>query len=172
VVDRPTSVLRRRLRGVVSIAIAACAGAAAALATAPDRTARVAGATAATTAATHTADTYPAGADVKELVPKGEPVGPLEDLRVPGKYTVFDFYADWCGPCKGVDMQLRELLARRTDVAVRRLDVVSFESPLARELGYRLKALPYVVVFTPDGKRTDIVGGNRKRLSAALADAR
>ena len=111
---------------------------------------------------------YPEGADVVVLTDIGAAVGPLEKLRVPGKYTVFDIYADWCGPCRAVDANLRETVSTRKDVAVRKLNVVKFDSPLAREMGTRLKALPHVVVFSPGGKRTDITGLEPKRLTAAL----
>lgn len=111
---------------------------------------------------------YPPGADVATLTKDGSKVGPLEKLRAPGKYTVFDVYADWCGPCREVDNRLREIVAARADVAVRRLNVVDFDSPLAREIGPRLHALPYVVVFTPSGKRSDLAGADLKKLDAAL----
>jgi copper chaperone CopZ len=112
---------------------------------------------------------YPPGADVATLSKGGEGVGPLPKLRVPAKYTVFDVYADWCGPCRTVDERLRAIVAARADVAVRKLNVVEFESPLARELGARLEALPYVIVFTPSGKRIDIAGADMGKLDKALA---
>ena len=115
---------------------------------------------------------YPEGADLVVVTDQGEAVGPLEKLRVPGKYTVLDFYADWCGPCRVVDKQLREILGARKDVAVRKLNVVDFESALARQLGRRLRALPYVVVFDPKGKRTEITGSDPKKLTAALGAKR
>jgi thiol-disulfide isomerase/thioredoxin len=111
---------------------------------------------------------YPEGSDVSLVAKDGEAVGELERYRVEGKYTVLDFYADWCGPCRDVDRQLHVVLKDRNDVAVRRFNVVSFESPLAKELGRKLQKLPYVVVFKPDGKRTEIVGENPNKLSAAL----
>lgn len=112
---------------------------------------------------------YPAGADVATLSPDGSGVGPLEKLRVPAKYTVFDVYADWCGPCRQVDERLRQLVQARADVAVRKLNVVDFDTPLARELGSRFEALPYVVVFSPAGKRTDIQGVDLEKMDKALA---
>jgi copper chaperone CopZ/thiol-disulfide isomerase/thioredoxin len=112
---------------------------------------------------------YPAGADVAWLSRDGSAVGPLPKLRVPAKYTVFDVYADWCGPCREVDERLRDIVAARPDVAVRKLNVVEFESPLGKELGSRLAALPYVIVFTPSGKRIDIAGVDMAKLDKALA---
>lgn len=113
---------------------------------------------------------YPAGADVKHLTDDGSAVGPFEKHRVAGKYTVFDVYADWCGPCREVDEQLREIAGRRPDVAIRKLDVVDFESALAKELGSGFEALPFVVVYTPSGKRIEIVGSaEKKKLEKALS---
>jgi copper chaperone CopZ len=113
--------------------------------------------------------TYPAGSDVATLTPDGGAVGPLDKLRAPAKYTVFDVYADWCGPCRKVDERLRELVGQRADVAVRKLNVVDFDTPLARELGPQFEALPYVIVFSPAGKRTDIQGIDFEKLDRALA---
>ena len=112
---------------------------------------------------------FPAGADVAWLSRDGSAVGPLPKLRVASKYTVFDVYADWCGPCRAVDERLHEIIAARSDVAVRKLNVVEFESPLGKELGSRLEALPYVIVFTPSGKRIDIAGADMAKLDKALA---
>lgn len=112
---------------------------------------------------------YPDGADVQLLSPDGRAVGSLERLRVPGKHTVFDVYAEWCGPCRLVDARLRELVSARSDIAVRRLNVVDFDSPLSGELGPSFQALPYLVVFSPSGKRTDIEGADFARLDRALA---
>ena len=113
--------------------------------------------------------TYPAGSDVATLTPDGGAVGPLDKLRAPAKYTVFDVYADWCGPCRKVDERLRELVGQRPDLAVRKLNVVDFDTPLALELGAQFEALPYVIVFSPSGKRTDIQGIDFEKLDRALA---
>jgi thiol-disulfide isomerase/thioredoxin len=113
-------------------------------------------------------ESYPSGADVITLSPDGRAVGSLERQRVAGKHTVFDVYADWCGPCRLVDARLREIVGQRSDVAVRRLNVVSFETPLAGELGPDFQALPYLILFSPSGKRTDIEGADFAKLDKAL----
>ena len=109
---------------------------------------------------------YPAGADVQELNKDGAAVGPLAALRVADKFTVFDVYADWCVPCRDVDARLRAVVAERQDVAVRKLNVVDFDSPLARELG--VDTLPFVVVFAPDGKKSEIRGARIDKIDKAL----
>lgn len=111
---------------------------------------------------------YPDGTDYALLTGNGSAVGSLDSLRVGGKYTVFDVYADWCMPCRSVDESLHKLVEGRSDVAIRRLNVVSFESPLAKEIGSRLRQLPFVVVYGPDGVRQEIRGLNEKKLKAAL----
>jgi thiol-disulfide isomerase/thioredoxin len=112
---------------------------------------------------------YPKNADVAWVTHDGSAVGPLERLRVTGKYTVLDVYADWCAPCRAVDARLRQLSATRADLAVRKLNVVDFDRPLAKQLGRTLTALPHVVVYAPDGHTTVIHGADLEKLDAALA---
>jgi thiol-disulfide isomerase/thioredoxin len=114
-------------------------------------------------------EAFPSGADVITLTKDGSAVGSFEKLRVPGKYTVFDIYADWCGPCRQVDARLREILATRKDVAVRKLNVVDFDTPLARQMGPGFEALPFVLVYSPKGKRTEISGLDLPKLDKALS---
>jgi len=111
-------------------------------------------------------EAYPEGADVVALNKDGSAVGPLAPLRVAGKFTVFDVYADWCGPCREVDARLRAIVAERQDVAVRKVNVVDFDSPAAREL--HVETLPFVVVFSPEGKKTEISGAEIKKIDKAL----
>lgn len=111
---------------------------------------------------------FPAGTDVQTLTKDGSAVGPLPKLAVAGKYTVFDVFAEWCGPCRVVDERLRQLVSERSDVAIRKLNVRDFDTPLARELGPSFETLPYVVVLTPKGKRFDVVGTDFEELDKAL----
>jgi thiol-disulfide isomerase/thioredoxin len=111
---------------------------------------------------------YPKNADVAWVTHDGSAVGPLDRLRVSGKYTVLDVYADWCAPCRAVDARLRQLSATRADLAVRKLNVVDFDRPLAKQLGRTLTALPHVIVYAPDGHATVIHGADLKKLDAAL----
>jgi thiol-disulfide isomerase/thioredoxin/copper chaperone CopZ len=113
-------------------------------------------------------ESFPEGTDFQVLTNDGSAVGPLPKLAVAGKYTVFDVYADWCGPCRVVDEQLRKVVSERKDVAVRKLNVRDFDTALARELGPAFETLPYVVVVTPKGKRVEITGTDFEKLDKAL----
>ena len=73
---------------------------------------------------------FPEGADVRLLVRDGADLPSLDALLVPGKVTVVDFSASWCGPCRAVDEHVIDVLRTRNDVAYRRLDVGDWTTPL------------------------------------------
>src|SRR5687767_1632139 len=73
----------------------------------------------------------PPNADLVEISKQGEDVPTLDAHVVKGKVTVFDFYAVWCAPCRKIDAHVFGLLRDRTDLAIRKLNVVSWETPLA-----------------------------------------
>ena len=101
----------------------------------------------------------PEGADFQRLVDAGQDVPALETYAVRGKVTLFDFYANWCGPCRHVDEHVFDLLKRRSDVAYRKLHIVSWETPLAKHYLAKVPGLPYVVVYGKDGKEAATISG-------------
>lgn len=112
----------------------------------------------------------PDGADFARLADAGQDVPSLDAHAVRGKVTIFDFYADWCGPCRKVDEHVFALLESRRDVAYRKLDIGSWETPLAKHYLSRVPSLPYVVVYAKDGRRVDEVSGLAlDRLDRAIA---
>lgn len=109
--------------------------------------------------------------DVKVISEKGEGVT-LEDHLASGKITVFDFYADWCEPCRDVDAHMERVLARG-DVALRKINIVDWDSEAAKEHLRGVSGLPYVVVHGVDGKRVARISGlHLDQLDAAIAKAR
>src|SRR5690606_4739140 len=79
--------------------------------------------------ATHALDT--SGADVADVGENGERV---DLVPVPGKLTIFDFWAEWCQPCKTLEPVLVELARAHPDrVALRRVEVIDWDSPVAAQ---------------------------------------
>ena len=86
----------------------------------------------------------------------------LSEHLVAGKVTIFDYYADWCGPCLLLARDLEQLLLTRPDVAVRKIDIVTWESEAAVQATrkFKLKGIPYVRVYGPTGEFLGAVPGN------------
>jgi len=115
----------------------------------------------------------PAGADLVHVSTMGEDVPSLEPHVAPGKVTVFDFYAHWCGPCKEVDALVHTVMGQRTDVAYRKLNVYEWDSPLAKRYLANVPQLPYLVVYDSSGKKHGEVRGiDVDALAALLETAR
>ncbi len=112
-----------------------------------------------------------AGADLAVISKEGEDVAALEAHLATGKVTVFDFYADWCAPCREIDEHMIGVMNRRDDVAVRKLNVVSWESAIAKRYMRKVPKLPYLVVYGKDGKPVrEIAGLDLKALDAAIEE--
>jgi thiol-disulfide isomerase/thioredoxin len=95
----------------------------------------------------------------------------LTDHLVAGKLVLFDFYADWCGPCRGLEPRLAELAERHADrLALRKIDIVNWDSPVARQ--HRIGSIPHLVLYGPGGERLAAgdAGSVLGRLAAELGD--
>jgi thiol-disulfide isomerase/thioredoxin len=115
---------------------------------------------------------FPAGLDVAEIGGGGKSLD-IERELVPGKVTVFDFFAVWCGPCKKVDRHMAKLLPNAPDVALRKIDVVDWESDVAARYLGDVPNLPFVVVYGADGRRVaEISGLKLDALDAAIEKGR
>ncbi len=111
-----------------------------------------------------------AGAADVQTITHGSEVD-LESHLVPGKHVLFDFYADWCGPCRALEPHLLELADDHPDqLAIRKVDIINWDSAVSRQ--YRVSSVPYLVLYGPDGSRLAAgdAGSVLRTLSGALGD--
>jgi thiol-disulfide isomerase/thioredoxin len=83
----------------------------------------------------------------------------IEILVHEGKTTIFDFYSDYCPPCRKISLLLKKLDKIRDDIVVVRIDInrkgvskIDFGSPLAQQ--YNLPYVPYFIIYDASGSRT------------------
>ena len=89
-------------------------------------------------------------ADIR-IITHGEEVD-LEPHAVRGKYTVFDFYAAWCPPCRVLSPALEHLATAQINrLAIRKVDIVDWTMPVAAQHG--IESLPFLVLYDPEGRR-------------------
>ena len=87
-----------------------------------------------------------------EVISHGQQIDISKHLAL-GNVTIVDFYADWCGPCKAVEPTIQQLAQSDPEIAVRKIDIVSWGSPVATQ--YHVNTIPRVEVY---GRKGQLVG--------------
>jgi copper chaperone CopZ/thiol-disulfide isomerase/thioredoxin len=106
------------------------------------------------------------------VVSRGDKVD-LDAVAVPGKFTLVDFSATWCGSCATAEARVFEFLESH-DAAVRAIvlpganPTASFAAPVAVQHLANAPGLPWFRVISPTGK-TVYRGGSIDDALAAIA---
>jgi thiol-disulfide isomerase/thioredoxin len=82
----------------------------------------------------------------------------LNKLPSRGKITVVDFFSQYCPPCMQLAPLLEQLAQKRSDLAIKKVDIqrsevsgkIDWQSPLAQQL--ELRSIPYFMIFDQKGK--------------------
>jgi|GEM_PF-1333968 len=83
----------------------------------------------------------------------------IERLVQRGKTTIFDFYSEYCGPCRRISPLLERLDRKRNDIVVMKIDInrkgvrgIDWGSPVVRQYG--LSSIPHFIIYNASGFRT------------------
>jgi len=97
------------------------------------------------------------------VVVKGGSKIKFKDHLAEGKITIFDFYADWCGPCRVFSPKVERYIKDNPNVSLRKVDIVTWKSELSKQLtkDYQMPALPFILIFNDKSKLLGKVEGNR-----------
>lgn len=86
-----------------------------------------------------------------QIITHGDKVD-LASHLAQGKYTVIDFYAAWCPPCRVIGPALERLAAAESErLAIRKVDIVDWTMPVAEQ--YQIESLPHLMLYGPDGRQ-------------------
>ncbi len=84
------------------------------------------------------------------------------DIRIfvqEGKTTIFDFYSEYCPPCRRISPLLKGLDTRREDIIVHKVDInrpgiqgIDWGSPVAKQ--YNIHSVPFFMIYDTSGNLT------------------
>ncbi len=86
---------------------------------------------------------------IRTIVTRGERVD-LKGYLLKGKYTLFEFYADWSPAWKKMKPELEAKIKSGDDVVLRRINVRSWTSPVVSQ--HRITAIPHYKLYDQAGK--------------------
>ena len=87
----------------------------------------------------------------------------IAKIVAPGKVTIVDFYADWCGPCNVLEARLQHLMAgNKPSLALRRVNIGKWDNEAAKQATneFQAAALPYIRVYDAKGRFVAAVTGS------------
>lgn len=82
----------------------------------------------------------------------------LSDYVKPGKYTIVDFWASWCGPCMRQAAVLKEIYAEYHDKGLEIVGVAVWDEPQNTLEAIKTKELPWPNILNAQTIPTDLYG--------------
>jgi len=85
-----------------------------------------------------------------------------------GGVTLYYFTAKWCAPCKAFGPQLHQYASSKQGVAIRRIDIGKFGSPVTKQ--YQIQSVPQVWIADSNGRIvTKVAGPNLRTIEKSVA---
>lgn len=76
----------------------------------------------------------------------------VDDHLESGRLVVFDFYADWCGPCRKLTPELEKLVKLYPNqIALKKVDIIKWGTPVAKQ--FDIRSIPYLEVYDEKGRQ-------------------
>jgi thiol-disulfide isomerase/thioredoxin len=86
----------------------------------------------------------------------GQEIDIKEFIRT-GQTTIFDFYSEYCPPCRRISPLLKQLDSQRQDIVVHKVDInrpgvrgIDWASPVTRQ--YNLSSVPHFKIYDSSGE--------------------
>lgn len=111
------------------------------------------------------------GAPVKKIdvITHGDAVN-IGRHVVPGKITIVDFYADWCGPCRQLAPFLEDKVRNDPDLVMRKIDIVNWDTAVAKQFG--VQSIPRIQVYGRHGEMVGVTSNNPDQINQLVAKAK
>ena len=88
-----------------------------------------------------------------------------------GSVTVFDFYADWCGPCRRLSPMLEQMATSDPEIALRKIDIVNWKTAVVQQ--FNLHSIPQVSVYDRSGGLVGtVLGVDFEKIKSYIAQAK